>query len=54
MALAFRNGQMDQDMKDSGKMIKHMDKDHFIRSMVTYTKVSGNRIWSMDLVGTPM
>jgi len=54
MALAFRNGQMGQDTKDSGKMIKHMGKGRFIRSMVTYTKVSGNRIWSMDSVGTPM
>ena len=41
MALVVKCGQMDQDTKDIGKVIKLMDKESSSMLTVTYMKVSG-------------
>ncbi len=51
--MVFKSGQMVQDTKGIGRMIKHMARGRFFRSMVTYIKDNGNRTWSMGMVSTP-
>mgnify|MGYP004543088553 CR=1 FL=1 len=44
MGMDNNNGQMEQNMKDSGKIIKLMDKELSGMFMVTNTKANGKEI----------
>ena len=39
--MVYKNGQMEQNMKDIGKMIKPMVKEHFGMFLVIFTKENG-------------
>lgn len=42
--MAFKYGQMEQNIKDNGLIIKHKDKASLLMSMVISTMVNGNKI----------
>ena len=50
MALAFRHGQMERDMKDFGNTIKHADAGSFGMLMAMCLKENGLMIKLMDTV----
>ena len=50
MALAFRHGQMERDMKDFGNTIKHADAGSFGTLMAMCLKANGSMIKLMDTV----
>ncbi len=39
--MVIKYGQMEVNISESGKIIKRMDKVHYIMLMVTYIKVNG-------------
>ena len=50
MALAFRHGQMERDMKDFGNIIKHADAGSFGTLMEMCLKENGLMIKLTDMV----
>ena len=48
MGMVFRNGLMAPNMKDSGRMMKHMETDLSTKSMVIFVRARGKTIWCMD------
>ena len=48
MGQVFKNGQMELDMRDNGKIIKHMDLENSGMLMVTSLKVSGRMTRQME------
>ena len=50
MDLAFRPGQMVQDMKESGNTIKSTGGVDFKMLLVILMKENGKMIWQMDMV----
>ena len=51
MAMVSKSGMMTPDMKDSGKMIKHMAKASSTTPVEIYLKENGKRTWPMALEG---
>jgi hypothetical protein len=54
MAMGFRYGLMELNMKDSGKTIKHMEKESFGMRTGMFSMVSGKRIRLMAMAFTLM
>ena len=54
MAMVFRNGQMVQSTKVTGKIIKLTDKECFGMSMVINMKDGGSETRPMDMVNIPI
>ena len=50
MALAFRHGQMERDMKDFGNIIKHADAGSFGMLMAMCLRANGLMIKLTDMV----
>ena len=50
MALAFRHGQMERDMKDFGNTIKHVDAGSFGMLMEMCSRENGLMIKLTDMV----
>jgi hypothetical protein len=49
MVMEFKNGQMERNMKDYGKIIKHMVKEHFGMWMGISLRASGKMIKQMGM-----
>ena len=48
MEKVFKFGKMEQNMMETGKMEKPMEREHFFTLMVTFMKVSSEKIEQMD------
>jgi hypothetical protein len=54
MVMAYRFGQMVQDMKENGRKIRHMEKENSGMLMVMFLKEIGKMIKLMDTGSTLM